>query len=98
MSVQVRISQGLGADRSAFIPLVSSSPSSPLPPDPLLAPFDTIIATRIDAGGKLLTNHLKELVSFRQWYMMDQTSVIEHAKEECCYVTNQWNVDWEVAK
>lgn len=53
---------------------------------------------RIDAGGKLLTNHLKELVSFRQWYMMDQTSVMEHAKEECCYVSNQWERDWEMAK
>lgn len=53
---------------------------------------------RIDAGGKLLTNHLKELVSFRQWYMMDQTSVIEHAKEECCYVTNEWERDWVTAK
>ncbi|ORY73107.1 actin family [Leucosporidium creatinivorum] len=52
---------------------------------------------RIDAGGKLLTNHLKELVSFRQWYMMDQTSVIEHAKEECCYVSNEWERDWETA-
>jgi actin-related protein 6 len=53
---------------------------------------------RIDVGGKLLTNHLKELVSFRQWYMMDQTSVIEHAKAECCYVTERWNEDWEMAK
>lgn len=53
---------------------------------------------RIDVGGKLLTNHLKELVSFRQWYMMDQTSVMEHAKEECCYVTERWDDDWELAK
>jgi actin-related protein 6 len=53
---------------------------------------------RIDVGGKLLTNYLKELVSFRQWYMMDQTCVIERAKEQCCYVTQQWNRDWEVAK
>lgn len=53
---------------------------------------------RIDAGGKLLTNHLKEVVSFRQWYMMDQTSVMEHAKEECCYVSEQWQEDWETAK
>ncbi|SGY73736.1 BQ5605_C005g03315 [Microbotryum silenes-dioicae] len=52
---------------------------------------------RIDAGGKLLTNHLKELVSFRQWYMMDQTMVMERAKEECCYVTNQWEKDWTLA-
>lgn len=52
----------------------------------------------IDVGGKLMTNYLKELVSFRQWYMMDQTSVIERAKEECCYVTQQWARDWEIAK
>ncbi|KAI5477255.1 actin-like protein ARP6 [Pseudohyphozyma bogoriensis] len=52
---------------------------------------------RIDVGGKLLTNHLKELVSFRQWYMMDQTSVMERVKETCCYVTNQWEHDWEAA-
>lgn len=53
---------------------------------------------RLDVGGKLLTNHLKELVSFRQWYMMDQTSVMEKAKEECCYVTEDWASDWERAR
>ncbi|KAL8276167.1 hypothetical protein RQP46_011425 [Phenoliferia psychrophenolica] len=52
---------------------------------------------RIDVGGKLLTNHLKELVSFRQWYMMDQTSVMEKAKEDCCFVTEEWKSDWERA-
>ncbi|KAH8914838.1 actin-domain-containing protein [Atractiella rhizophila] len=41
---------------------------------------------RIDVGGKLLTNHLKELVSFRQWYMMDQTYVMNVVKERCCFV------------
>ncbi|CEQ39373.1 SPOSA6832_00899, partial [Sporobolomyces salmonicolor] len=51
----------------------------------------------IDVGGKLLTNYLKELVSYRHWYMMDQTSTMEHAKEEACYVTTQWNEDWEAA-
>lgn len=53
---------------------------------------------RIDVGGKLLTNYLKELVSFRHWYMMDQTSVIEKVKEDCCYVTERWDVDWELAR
>jgi len=41
-----------------------------------------------------MTNYLKELVSFRQWYMMDQTSVMERAKEEGCYVTLDWERDW----
>ena len=53
---------------------------------------------RIDVGGKLLTNYLKELVSYRHWYMMDQTAVMEHAKEETCYVSTQWAQDWEAAK
>ena len=53
---------------------------------------------RIDIGGKLLTNHLKELISFRQLYMMDQTSVSEKAKQDCCYVSLDWNEDIEIAK
>lgn len=56
------------------------------------------LAHRIDVGGKLLTNYLKELVSYRHWYMMDQTSVMERAKESACYVSNQWENDWEAAK
>ncbi|GAA5879632.1 hypothetical protein JCM1840_000593 [Sporobolomyces johnsonii] len=52
---------------------------------------------RIDVGGKLLTNYLKELVSYRHWYMMDQTSTMEHAKEKACYVTTRWSEDWEAA-
>ncbi|TNY17915.1 actin-like protein ARP6 [Rhodotorula diobovata] len=54
-------------------------------------------AKRIDVGGKLLTNYLKELVSFRHWYMMDQTAVMEHAKEQACYVSTRWEDDWEAA-
>ncbi|BGP03131.1 Actin-related protein 6 [Rhodotorula toruloides] len=52
---------------------------------------------RIDIGGKLMTNYLKEIVSYRHWYMMDQTSVMEHAKEEVCYVSTQWKQDLETA-
>ncbi|GAA5871145.1 hypothetical protein JCM8547_001470 [Rhodosporidiobolus lusitaniae] len=52
---------------------------------------------RIDIGGKLLTNYLKEIVSYRHWYMMDQTAVMENCKEKACYVTNRWEEDWEVA-
>lgn len=31
---------------------------------------------RIDAGGKLLTNHLKEIISYRQLQVMDETYVM----------------------
>ncbi|TPX36328.1 hypothetical protein SmJEL517_g01539 [Synchytrium microbalum] len=48
---------------------------------------------RINIGGKLLTNHLKELVSFRQWNMMDETYVINEVKEMCCFVSTDFNAD-----
>ncbi|GAA5912910.1 hypothetical protein JCM8208_002079 [Rhodotorula glutinis] len=57
----------------------------------------THAARRIDVGGKLMTNYLKELVSYRHWYMMDQTAVMEYAKEQTCYVSTQWDDDWEAA-
>lgn len=40
---------------------------------------------RINVGGKLLTNYLKETVSFRQWDVMDDTRVINELKEALCY-------------
>uniref|UniRef100_D8PXN0 Actin-like protein ARP6 n=1 Tax=Schizophyllum commune (strain H4-8 / FGSC 9210) TaxID=578458 RepID=D8PXN0_SCHCM len=53
---------------------------------------------RVDVGGKLLTNHLKELVSFRQWNMMDQTVVMNHVKETCCFVSLDFAQDLERAR
>lgn len=53
---------------------------------------------RIDVGGKLLTNHLKELVSFRQWNMMDETYVMNEVKETCCYVSQQYGIDLETCR
>ncbi|KAI0317627.1 actin family [Amylostereum chailletii] len=50
---------------------------------------------RVDVGGKLLTNHLKELVSFRQWNMMDETHVMNDVKEACCYVSLRFGEDLE---
>jgi len=43
---------------------------------------------RLNLGGKSLTNFLKELVSYRQWNMMDESVVIEDAKEKVCYVAD----------
>ncbi len=42
---------------------------------------------RINIGGKLLTNYLKELVSYRQWNMMDEFVLINQVKEQLCYVS-----------
>uniref|UniRef100_A0A2L2YCC9 Actin-related protein 6 n=2 Tax=Parasteatoda tepidariorum TaxID=114398 RepID=A0A2L2YCC9_PARTP len=53
---------------------------------------------RIDVGGKILTNHLKEITSYRQLNVMDETFVMNQVKEDVCYVsTDFWN-DMKVAK
>ena len=53
---------------------------------------------RTNIGGKLLTNYLKELVSFRQWYMMEDTYVMNAAKEACCYVSLDVDGDQDICK
>ena len=42
---------------------------------------------RIDIGGKLLTNHLKEIISYRQLHVLDETYVMNQVKEDACYVS-----------
>ncbi len=58
----------------------------------------TQTAHRIDVGGKLLTNHLKEIVSFRQWNMMDETHIINEVKEACCFVSEDFKRDLEACR
>lgn len=53
---------------------------------------------RLDVGGKLLTNQLKELVSFRQWNMMDETFIINDVKESSCYVSLDFKQDLETCR
>ena len=42
-------------------------------------------ARRVNLGGKALTNYLKELVSYRQWNMMDEYVLVDDVKEKTCY-------------
>ena len=37
---------------------------------------------RVNLGGKALTNYLKELVSYRQWNMMDEYFLVDDVKEK----------------
>lgn len=53
---------------------------------------------RIDVGGKVLSNHLKEVVSYRQINVMDETYVINQAKEDCCFVSQDFYSDVAIAK
>ena len=47
---------------------------------------------RLNIGGKLLTNYLKELVSYRQWNMMDEyllmNQVATRTYSAVCCLTN----------
>lgn len=42
---------------------------------------------RINVGGKLLTNYLKETISYRAWNMMNETHVVNDMKEKCCMLS-----------
>lgn len=53
---------------------------------------------RIDVGGKLLTNQLKEIISYRQLNVMEETYVMNQAKEDACFVTRNYMEDMAIAK
>lgn len=53
---------------------------------------------RIDVGGKLLTNHLKEMLSYRQLDLMGETYIANEVKERCCYVSMDFSRDMELAR
>ncbi|CAE6469955.1 unnamed protein product [Rhizoctonia solani] len=53
---------------------------------------------RLDVGGKLLTNHLKELVSFRHWDMTESTYIINQVKEASCFVSGNFARDLEICR
>ena len=53
---------------------------------------------RIDVGGKLLTNHLKEIISYRQLHVLDETHVMNGCKEDCCYVAQDWEAEVRLAR
>lgn len=53
---------------------------------------------RLNVGGKLLTNYLKETVSFRAWNMQDETWIINDVKEKLCYVSTDFEREIHAAK
>eukprot|EP00466_Bigelowiella_natans_P012801 jgi/Bigna1/46738/estExt_Genewise1.C_60276 len=53
---------------------------------------------RVSVGGKLLTNYLKEVISYRAFSMMDETHLINHVKEKVCFTSTDFQVDLVKAK
>lgn len=51
--------------------------------------------TRLDVGGKVLTNYLKEIVSYRHYNMMEETSILNRIKEKTCFVSLDFDKDLE---
>ncbi len=49
-------------------------------------------------GGKLLTNLLKETVSYRAWNMLDETYIMNDVKEKLCYVSLDFEREINAAK
>jgi len=49
--------------------------------------------SRVDVGGKLLTNYLKEMVSYRQWNMMDEFKLMDQVKQDLCFVSTDFMRD-----
>jgi actin-related protein 6 len=50
---------------------------------------------RLDLGGKHLTNYIKEMVSMRQYNMVDETHIMNDVKEAVCYVSSDFKNDME---
>jgi len=53
---------------------------------------------RLDIGGKVLTNLLKEAVTYRQWNMMDEYHIVNDAKEQLCFVSDQFDKEMKQAR
>lgn len=53
---------------------------------------------RLNVGGKVMTNYLRELVSFRHFNMMDQTYLMSLIKERLCYVSTSFAQDLKTSR
>lgn len=61
---------------------------------PVIAGLEQCVCSRrLNIGGKALTNHLKQMVSFRSWNMMEETAVVNAVKERLCFVSGNYLQD-----
>lgn len=51
----------------------------------------------VEVGGKVLTNYLGELISYRQWNMMDDPYTVNAVKERLCYVSTAFRQELRLA-
>jgi actin-related protein 6 len=48
-------------------------------------------ATRIDVGGKLLTNLLMETLSFKEINLQGEHAIVQQIKEQCSFISLDFN-------
>jgi actin-related protein 6 len=53
---------------------------------------------RVDVGGKVLTNYLKELMTYREYNMMEETYLMDEVKKYACFVSGDFDADMAVAR
>jgi actin-related protein 6 len=46
---------------------------------------------RIDVGGKMLSNLIKQIISYRHFNISDEKIMVDHLKEVCCRVSSTYN-------
>jgi len=52
-------------------------------------------STRIDIGGKLMTNLLTEIISYKEYNLTGETLLVNDIKEHLCYVSTEFDNDLE---
>lgn len=45
----------------------------------------------------MLTNHMKDILSYRQYHVMEETFVINQVKEDTCFVSEDFKADLKIA-
>lgn len=55
-------------------------------------------ATRIDVGGKLLSNLLMETLSFKEINLKNEVAIVNQIKESCTFISDRFAQDLEVCK
>ncbi|WKX94217.1 hypothetical protein Q1695_011463 [Nippostrongylus brasiliensis] len=53
---------------------------------------------RIDVGGKVLTNQLKQWITYRDLNVLEETYIMNQCKEDACFVSLDFNRDMKTAK
>lgn len=88
-----RSRRGRGGERVGLSPILPAfCPSLMLPLSPL-CPLHSV-----NVGGKLLTNLLKEVLSYRAFDLMSETHLVNDIKEAACFVSQRFDEDMELCK